>query len=138
MAVAAIDAQTRHVMLVAKRNRLRASHFGVGNVGRTLQFEHGPQQRSDQEDGSVNRGAGYCVRAAMKNLHQSELSVQRGRMHRPGAFVEPHDPLQSQTVVSLVWKLRIIAVSNRSLCNGKGTFSAGISPDIFPLKKPFG
>ena len=135
MAVAAVNPQSSHMMLVTERNRLGARHFGIGNVRRTLQFQYSPQQRGDQEDGPVNRGAGYCVRAAMKNLHQSELSVQRGRVHRPGAFVEPHDPLQPQTVVSLVWKKRIIAVSNRSLCDGWELFSAEISPYIFTIRK---
>ena len=66
----------------------------------------------------------------MKNLHQSELSVQRGRVHRPGAFVEPNDPLQSQTVVSLVLKLRIITVSNRDLCNRKELFCGNLSQHV--------
>jgi len=79
MAIAAIDAQPGDVMLMAERDRLGPRHLGVSYVGRPLQLEHRPQQRRDQEYRPVNRGAGDCVRTAMKNLHRSELSVQPGR-----------------------------------------------------------
>jgi hypothetical protein len=76
MTIAAINSQTANVVLMTKRNRLRACNFGVSDVGRSLQFKHGPQQNRNQKYRPVNRGAGDCVRAAMKNLHRSELSVQ--------------------------------------------------------------
>src|SRR5580700_7199938 len=76
MAVAAINSQSGHMMLMAERDRLRPRHFSVSNIGRALQLQHRPEQRRDQENRPVNRGTGDCVRAAMKNLHGSELSVQ--------------------------------------------------------------
>ena len=69
-------------MLVAERNRLGTRNLSIGDVRGALQLEHSPQQRRNQKHGTIDRGAGNCVRAAMKNLHRSELSVQWERHPR--------------------------------------------------------
>lgn len=76
VAIAAVNAQTAYMVLMAKGNRLRPHHFGVSDIRRPLQFEQCPQQGRDQKYCPVNRGTGDCVRTAMKNLHR--LSVQQG------------------------------------------------------------
>jgi hypothetical protein len=76
VAIAAVNAQTANMVLMAKGNRLRPHHFGVSDVRRPLQFEQCPQQGREQKYCPVNRGTGDCVRTAMKNLHR--LSVQQG------------------------------------------------------------
>jgi hypothetical protein len=65
-------------MLMAEWNGLRACYLGVGYVRRALEFDTRPQQNRGQENRPKNRGAGNCISTAMKNLHRSELSVQRG------------------------------------------------------------
>ena len=76
MAIATVNAQATDVVLMAKGHGLWPHHFGVSDVGRALQLEHRPQQCRYQEYRPVNRGAGDCVRTAMKDLHQR--SVQQG------------------------------------------------------------
>ena len=95
-------------MLMAKGYRLRPYHLGVGDVRRPLQFKHRPEQRSHQKYSAINRGAGNCVRTAMKNLHRSELSVQRRRPYAvSGLFLLlPTLVRQSQTSVILQLKTR--------------------------------
>jgi hypothetical protein len=68
----------------------------------------------------------------MKNLHQSELSVQRGRTHRPVAVVELHEPLQSQTVVSLGLETKDYSSFKSRLAQAKKKLLAEILADLFP------
>ena len=71
MAVAAVDAQTRDVVLVAEGNGLRLADSGVSDVGRTLYLVGDPAQRSDDEHRAKNGGARQGIRAAMKDLRHS-------------------------------------------------------------------
>jgi hypothetical protein len=67
----------------------------------------------------------------MKNLHQSELSVQRGRTHRPGAFMELHEPFQGQTVATFGFETTDYSSFKSRLAQVKET-SAEILADAFP------
>jgi len=75
MTVAAVDAQSANMVLVAERHGLRTGDLGVRYIRRPLQFEHCPQQHGHEEYRPVNRGARDCVGTAVKNLHR--LSVQQ-------------------------------------------------------------
>src|ERR1700678_932400 len=111
MAIAAVNSQTADMVLMAKGHRLRPGHFCVSNVGRALQFEHCPKQYRDQEYRPVNRGAGDCVRTAMKNLHQR--SVQQGcRTPSPVQYGAVRSE-QSQTSVMSHMKTRDYSSSRR-------------------------
>jgi hypothetical protein len=50
MAVAAINAEARDVVLMTERHRLLFAHARVSNVRRTLQLIQEQEQRSDHED----------------------------------------------------------------------------------------
>jgi|SRR5580658_1216098 hypothetical protein len=71
MAVAAVDAQSGNVVLMAERDRLRLAHPGVGHVGRTLDLHRHPRERSDYEYRAKDGGPGESIRTAMKNLRHS-------------------------------------------------------------------
>ena len=92
------------MVLMAEGHRLRPHHFGVSDVGRALQFEQRPQQDRDQEYRPVNRGAGDCVRTAMKNLHQR--SVQQGCRTPPPVQYGALGSKQSQISVMSHMKTR--------------------------------
>lgn len=57
MAIAAVDAETGHVVLVAERDGLRLAYSGVGDVGRTLNFHRYPAQGCDYKDRAKDGGA---------------------------------------------------------------------------------
>ena len=69
--VAAIDAQSGNVMLMAERDRLRLANTGVGHIGGTLYGVTDPDQSCDDEDSAENGGARQRIRAAMKDLRHS-------------------------------------------------------------------
>lgn len=73
MAVAAINAQPRHVMLMAERDRLGASHPGVRHVWRALELNAGPERERKKEDRAEDGGARDCISTAMENLHRSDF-----------------------------------------------------------------
>ncbi len=66
--IAAIDPQTRDVVLMAKGNGLRLSNTGIGNERGSLDFIKDPAESSNDEDCAKDSGAGQTIRAAMKNL----------------------------------------------------------------------
>jgi len=69
VAVAAINSQASHMMLVAEGSRLRLYNAFIGYVGRALDLGHRPEDERDDEHRSKNRGPRECVRTAMKDLH---------------------------------------------------------------------
>jgi hypothetical protein len=75
VAVAAIDAETGDVMLVAEGHRLRFANPGVGDIRRALDFERRPSQGSNHEDRAKDRGPGQRIRAAMKDLRHACVRV---------------------------------------------------------------
>src|SRR5713226_4922314 len=70
VAVAAINSQAGNVVLMAECDRLGLHHTLVGDVRRTLDFSHRPEQCSYNEYGAKDCGPGDCVRTAMKDLHR--------------------------------------------------------------------
>jgi hypothetical protein len=62
------------MMLVAEWNRLRPDHPRVGYVRRTLDLRCCPKQHRDDHHRTKDRGARYCVGAAMKDLRHRKLS----------------------------------------------------------------
>ena len=77
VAIAAIDAQARHVVLVAEGHRLRRAGLRHKSCKANAAISSSrPEQRRHQEYRAINRGPGNCVRTAMKNLHRLTLSVQ--------------------------------------------------------------
>ena len=82
VAIAAVDAESGDVVLVAKRDRLRFAHAGISNVRRALNFVPHPPQRSYDEDRAENCGTGQCVRAAMKDLrHADDVLAYSASLH---------------------------------------------------------
>jgi len=71
VAVAAVDAESGNVMLVAEGYGLWLAHSGVGNVGRTLHFQRRPAEHSNDEHRAKDGGARQSVRAAMKDLRHA-------------------------------------------------------------------
>ena len=67
--VAAVDAQPGHMVLVAKRDRLRLSHSGIRDVRRALNLHHGPKQPGHGKNREDHGGPGNGIAAAWKNLH---------------------------------------------------------------------
>lgn len=57
VAVAAIDAEPGHVMLMAERHWLRLAHAGVGNVRRSLNRVSDPSEGRDHKYGTKNCGS---------------------------------------------------------------------------------
>ena len=68
VAVAAIDAQSRHVVLVAERHRLHAAQRLLRRVGRALHLERRPQQTGDHDHHGDDRSARNCIRTTMEDL----------------------------------------------------------------------
>src|SRR5208337_3697124 len=79
VAVTAIDAQPAHMVLVAERHRLRPRHLGVGDIGRALPLQAGPEQPRNHHHRAVNHGAENCIRTTVKNLHRSDITGLKGR-----------------------------------------------------------
>jgi hypothetical protein len=74
VAVAAIDAESGDVVLMAERDGLRLADPGVGDVGGTLDFHGHPAEGSNYEYRAENCGAGQSIRAAMKDLRHSLMT----------------------------------------------------------------
>jgi len=68
MAVAAVDAESGDVMLMAERNRLRLADAGRSHIRRALDDVEGPTQSCNDENRAENRGARQTIRTAMKDL----------------------------------------------------------------------
>ena len=75
MAVAAVDAESGNVMLVAEGHRLRFAHTGVGDIWRTLNLVPHQNERGNHKDRAKNRGPGQSVRTAMKDLRHAYLQT---------------------------------------------------------------
>lgn len=73
MAVAAIDAESGNVVLMAERDRLRFANAGVGHKRGSLNQIGDSAQCGNDKHGAENGGAGQRVRAAMKDLRHSLL-----------------------------------------------------------------
>ena len=71
MAIAAVDAKTGDMVLVAEGHWLRLAYARISNVRRALNFKRGPAQHGNDEDRAKNCGPGQSVRAAMKNLRHA-------------------------------------------------------------------
>jgi len=92
MAIAAVNAQSADMVLVAEKYRLRPRHPGISDVRRTLELDARPQHHSNNEYSAKDRCSCDCVRAAVKNLHRSRRPTHRRGMARPSprAFVPDH------------------------------------------------
>jgi hypothetical protein len=75
VAVAAIDAQPSHMMLMTEWHWLRFPHAGVGHVRRSLYCVGDPAQSSDYEYGAKDGGARQSIRTAMKDLRHSLYEI---------------------------------------------------------------
>ena len=71
VAVAAVNAESGNMMLVAEGDWLRLAHTGVGYIGGTLYGVTHPDQSCDDENRAENGGARQRVRAAIKDLRHS-------------------------------------------------------------------
>src|SRR5437588_501275 len=79
VAVAAINAESGHVVLMAEGNRLRPHHARIRHVGGALNLRRGPEQKGDNEYRSKNCGPRNCSSNAMKDLrHRRKLSSEAG------------------------------------------------------------
>src|SRR5437016_11879587 len=79
VAVAAINAESCHVVLMAEGNRLRPHHARIRHVGGALNLRRGPEQKGDNEYRSKNCGPRNCISTAMKDLrHRRKLSIEAG------------------------------------------------------------
>src|SRR5581483_2269863 len=74
VAIAAIDAEPRHMMLVAERHWLRFGDGRVSHVRRALELDARPKRDGRHKYRSKNCGPRDCVSTAMKDLHLSKLS----------------------------------------------------------------
>jgi len=75
VAIAAINADGSHVVLMAERHRLRTDHAGIGHIGRSLQLDARPKHECGCKDPRVNRGPRNYICATVENLHRSEFVV---------------------------------------------------------------
>jgi len=73
--VAAVDAESGDVMLMAEWDRLRLADSGIGHEGGALHDVNDAAQCSDDEYGAENGGAGKCIRAAMEDLRHSLMMI---------------------------------------------------------------
>jgi len=71
--VAAVDAESGDVVLMAEGNRLRLADARVGYEGRALNHVNDSAQCRNNKDCAENGGAGQRIRAAMKDLRHSLL-----------------------------------------------------------------
>ncbi len=68
MTVAAIDAESGDVVLMAERNWLRLPHTRVSDKWGTLHFVKNPSESSDDKDRTKDSGASQTIRTAMEDL----------------------------------------------------------------------
>src|ERR1700680_4123786 len=80
VAVAAVDADAPHVMLMAERHRLLPGHRRPSAVVRLVQFIARPAQKPYKKDRAVNRNARQCVRTVMKDLRHSSTGAPFRRL----------------------------------------------------------
>src|SRR5712671_2442999 len=73
MAVAAVDAESGDVMLMAEGHRLRPADSSIGNVRGALNLHCDPAERGNYEHRAKNRSPGESIRAAMKNLRHARV-----------------------------------------------------------------
>jgi hypothetical protein len=69
MAIAAVDAEVRHVMLMAERHRLRMDRVGVGDVRRSID-ETGQDQETSQAEGTRQERPTKKTVSAFGKLHR--------------------------------------------------------------------
>ena len=93
VAIAAVNAEAGHVMLVAERHRLRSSDAGIRDVGRALELPQAPAQPCDDNGNYYQRSAGNVIAAAWKNLHL-------GRVFRLAGTVTPLPDLRIAMIAS--------------------------------------
>jgi hypothetical protein len=72
--VAAVDAESGDVVLVAKGDGLRLAYASVRNVGGTLNFHRHPTEGGKDKHRAKDRGPGQGIRTAMKNLRHSLMT----------------------------------------------------------------
>ena len=82
VAIAAIDAESGDVVLMAEGNGLRFANSSVGHEGRALNQVADSAQCDNDKYCTENGGTGQRVRAAMKDLRHS--SLMRSSSKRPG------------------------------------------------------
>ena len=81
--VAAVDAESGDVMLMAEWNRLGLADAGIGHKGRALHHVNNATQCRNDKHCTENGGAGQRIRAAMKDLrHSLRYEIW---MKRPGS-----------------------------------------------------
>ena len=85
--VAAVDAESGYVVLMAERNRLRLADARVRDEGRSLDEVADSAQCDHDKHCAENGGAGQRIRAAMKDLRHS--SLMRSGLKRPGGAYSP-------------------------------------------------
>src|ERR1700719_2949033 len=71
VAVAAVDAESGYVVLVAEGYGLRFPHSSISDVRRALNLHRHPAQRGNHEYRAKNRGPGEGVGTAMKDLRHA-------------------------------------------------------------------
>src|SRR5208282_130175 len=71
VAIAAVNAESGDVMLVAEGHGLWLAHSSIGDVRRTLHLQRRPTERSNHEDRAKNCGPGQGIGAAMENLRHA-------------------------------------------------------------------
>ena len=70
MAVATVDPQAGHMMLVTERHRLGLGHARISHIRRTLDLRHRPEQGGYDEYSTKDGGPRERIRTAMENLHE--------------------------------------------------------------------
>ena len=71
--IAAVNAESSHVMLMTERHRLGLADTGVSYEGGSLNGIEDPSQSSNNENSTEDSGAGQRIRAAMKDLRHFSL-----------------------------------------------------------------
>ena len=81
MAVPAVDAIVAHVVLMAERNRLRASDPDAGDVGGPVDRCQGGHDSEKKRDASKDAHSGDRVRAWVKDLSHQAFSLSSETSH---------------------------------------------------------
>ena len=87
MAIAAIDAVVGDVMLVAEGNRLLDDDVRGRDVTGALKAVGHSQKHTHEHQAQIDREAGNCIRAAMKNLCHSDFPLVLGVSPDPELMV---------------------------------------------------
>jgi hypothetical protein len=91
VAVAAIDATIRYMMLVAEWNRLLLDNARARGVRRAGNRRQQPDDERHDKHRAEDRGAGYRVHARMKNLRHRNFREAREVANRACAIRISHD-----------------------------------------------